>query len=486
MTEPLSIEQIARVIDGRLLYAPVHPVYATSFSIDTRTLRPGDLFIAIKGKRFNGNDFVEKAFEKGACCAIVSRSRWLKRSDSELGPGPLIAASDTTVALARLAQYWRGKLKAKVIAVTGSVGKTATRQMIYHVLSKAGDAHCSPLNYNNIYGLSLSILSARSRCQYLILELGMSAPGEIAQLASISRPDLGVVTNVARCHTEFFDSLEQIADAKAELFGAIPPNGAIFLNADDKMLVNRSGLARCRVVWFGLSTGEFRARGAKVLGEGGVGFYAVHEGQSFPLRIPLLGTHNVYNALAAVAVARYVGLSWETIANGLLDANPLPHRLNLVKVKKLGLRIIDDTYNASPAAMRAAIDTVFELRQAEKSSDPVILVLADMLELGRIGAEEHYKIGRYIQTKGVERLLVLGPLSKQIGRGAADAGMPRTRIEEFETFDELISAVGRIGRGAWVLVKGSRRWKLERVVQRLCMQQGNASVQEEIVKAHGY
>ena len=366
MTAPIQIQQLARVVDGQFMYPPLHPTYMTDFSIDTRTLKKGDVFVAIKGKHFNGNDFVEKAFLKGACCAIVSRVRWRRGSkrveSAEEGPGPLITVSDTTQALAKLGNFFRRKLRGKVIAVSGSLGKTATRELIYAVLSRAGKAYRSINNYNNIYGLPLSIFGAKADCEYLVLELGMSAKGEIAQLADICQPDIGVVTNVSTCHTEFFESLDDVADAKAELFAKVPTDGALFLNADDGRLQSRSHLAKCEVVGFGLSSGDFRAENVESKGEDGVAFDVAYCGESYSIRCPLFGAHNARNALAAVAVGKHLGMSWEAIADGLLTASPLPHRLNLVNSPDGRLRILDDSYNSSPAAVRAAIDTLLALR----------------------------------------------------------------------------------------------------------------------------
>ena len=261
--------------------------------------------------------------------------------------------SDTTRALVKMAETWRGKLTAKVIAVTGSVGKTAARELIYAVLNRAGNASRSINNYNNIFGLPLSILKTRRDCDYLVLELGMNAPGEIAELARICKPDLGVMTNVAVCHTEFFESLDALADAKAELFGLLPPEGALFINADDQKLKERSRLARCPVISFGLSSGDYKAKNVSVQGEDGVTFDSAHNDQCCSLRSPFLGTHNVYNALAAVAVGRHVGLSWEAIRDGLLEAVPLPHRLHLSTTPDGRFKVLDDSYNSSPMALRA-------------------------------------------------------------------------------------------------------------------------------------
>ncbi len=472
MTRPIQIQQLARVVDGQFMYPPLHPTYTTSFSIDTRTLKKGDVFVAVKGKHFNGNDFVEKAFLKGACCAIVSRVRWQRGSrrdeSAEEGPGPLITVSDTTQALAKLGNFFRRKLRANVIAVTGSLGKTAARELIYAVLRRAGKADRSINNYNNVYGLPLSIFKAKANCEYLILELGMSAKGEIAQLADICEPNIGVVTNVSTCHTEFFGSLDDVADAKAELFAKLPSDGALFLNADDGRLQSRSHLAKCEVVGFGLSGGDFRAENVKALGEDGIAFAVAHRGSSFSFRCPLLGTHNVKNALAAVAVGKHMGMSWQAVADGLLNTSPLPHRLNLVTSDDGRLKILDDSYNSSPAAVRAAVDALLELRSKVEPERPAILVLGDMLELGEIAESEHYKIGIFIGARAIDRLLLLGPLSEHIAKGARDSGMPSDRIQHSPSLFDLRKALDDIKGGAWVLIKGSRAWALDRLVHNLC------------------
>ncbi|RLC45353.1 MAG: hypothetical protein DRH70_07680 [Candidatus Coatesbacteria bacterium] len=472
MTAPVRIQQLARIVGGEMLYPPLHPVYATSFSIDTRTLKKGDVFVAVKGPHFNGNDFVEKAFLKGACCAIVSRLRWhlkaRREEETELGPGPLVAVSDTTQALAKLGAYFRRKLRAAVIAVTGSIGKTATRKMLASVLARAGKTCQSRSNYNNVYGVPLSIFEARPDCEYLVLELGMNAKGEIAQLADICQPDYGVVTNVSTCHTEFFESLDDVADAKAELFGRLPEDGAIFVNADDGRLVSRGHLARCKVVGFGFSAGEFRGNNLRSLGEHGTAFDVVYGGESHSFRCPLLGAHNVKNALAAIAVGRHLGMSWDAIAEGLAQTSPMPHRLDLLSSRDGRFRLLDDSYNSSPAAVRAAIDTLLVLRGDLDPTRPVILVLADMLELGRLSESEHYKVGVYIGSRPIDQLFLMGPLSQHIARGACDTGMAPERIHHCQSIYDLQVALDEVQGKAWVLVKGSRAWALDRLVERLC------------------
>ncbi|HUT03578.1 MAG TPA: UDP-N-acetylmuramoyl-tripeptide--D-alanyl-D-alanine ligase [bacterium] len=472
MTSPVQIQQLARIVGGQMLYPPLHPIYVTSFSIDTRTLKQGDVFVAIKGPHFNGNDFVEKAFLKGACCAIVSRLRWhlkAKRQEiAELGPGPLIAVSDTTQALAKLGTYFRRKLRAKVIAVTGSIGKTATREMLAAVLGRSGKTYQSRSNYNNVYGVPLSIFEARPDCEYLVVELGMNAKGEIAQLADICQPDYGVVTNVSTCHTEFFESLDDVADTKAELFEKLPEKGALFVNADDSRLESRTHLAKCKVVGFGLSAGEFRGDNLRSLGENGTAFEVFYGGESHSLRCPLLGAHNVKNALAAVAVGRHLGMSWDAIVAGLADTSSLPHRVNLVGSRDGRLRVLDDSYNSSPAAVRAAIDTLLVLRGDVDPARSVILVLGDMLELGRLSESEHYKVGVYVGSRPIDQLFLLGPLSKHTARGACDSGMAPERIHHCQSIYDLKSALDEVQDGAWVLVKGSRAWALDRLVDRLC------------------
>lgn len=481
MTAPIQIQQLTRIVKGQFMYPPLHPTYTTSFSIDTRSLKKGDVFIAIKGEHFNGNDFVEKAFLKEACCAIVSRLRWQRGSrrdeTPETGPGPLITVSDTTQALAQLGNFFRRKLQAKVIAVTGSLGKTTTRELIYGVLRGAGRTYRSIKNYNNIYGLPLSILRAKADCDYLVLELGMSAKGEIGQLADICEPDVGVVTNVSTSHTEFLGSLDDVADAKAELFPRIPRTGALFLNVDDRRLKSRSALAKCEVVGFGFSDCDFKAENVEALGEDGIRFDVVHRGESFSLRCPILGKHNAKNAVAAVAVGKHLGMSWEAIAEGLLDITPLPHRLNLVTSSDGRLRILDDSYNSSPAALRAAIDTLLDLRGGVEPEGPAILVLADMLELGQIAESEHYKIGVFIGSRAIDRLLLLGQLSQHIAKGARDSGMAPDRIQQSRSVFDLRDYLDDVERG-WVLIKGSRAWALDRLVHSLCEKSHQTSVSD--------
>lgn len=431
-------------------------VALSGVSTDTRRLGAGALFVALQGPNFDGHDFVAAASAGGAAAAMVSRS-----VDAAL---PTIEVDDTRLALGRLAAGWRARYRLPVVAVTGSNGKTTVKEMIAAILGRRGAVLVTEGNLNNDIGVPLTLLRLREEHRYAVIELGANHPGEIDYVARLTRPSVGVVTNAGRAHLEGFGSLEGVARAKGELFQALGQDGVAVLNADDRFAPLWSALIGARrTVRFGTVPA---AEVSVVAGSEHTEFgdevttrftLRIPEGE-LPVRLQLCGRHNVINACAAAAAALAVGADGEDIQQGLAGLQPVQGRLQL-KVAAPGQRILDDTYNANPASLRAALQ-VLAAAPGKK-----ILVLGDMGELGGGTEEMHGEMGEAARVAGVEHLFAVGPLTRftaaRYGAGA----------RHFPDQAALIAALqAMLAEGAppaTVLVKGSRRMRMERVVAAL-------------------
>jgi UDP-N-acetylmuramoyl-tripeptide--D-alanyl-D-alanine ligase len=420
-------------------------------SIDSRTLRAGELFFAIRGPRLDGHEFVAEAARRGAAAAVVHR-------DLAAPAGlPLLRVDDTTAALGRLGHEARVRAGLPVVAITGSTGKTTTKDMAAALLQARGPVLKTEGNLNNQWGVPLTLLRLHERHSAAVLELGMSAAGELRALAQLARPDVAVITRVASVHLEFFPSLEAIADAKAEILEGLGPGGTAVLNGDDPLLRERGRRHAGRVVWFGrdrrfeVSAESWRGSAA------GMRFDLVIEGRRHDVALPLVGAHFVANFLAAAAAAWSLGLAPEAMAEAALELRPAEHRGALRRLGS-GVLLLDDCYNSNPVALAAAVAALQLARGARR-----VGFLGDMLELGPSGPSLHREAGG--QMAGQLDLLVgVGPLAQQLVEGAAG----RTRTRHFPDAEAAVAALGElVGAGDAVLVKGSRGVHLERLVDAL-------------------
>ena len=443
MTMPLS--EAADLLEGRLTGAD--RVFH-GLSTDTRTLQPGNLFVALRGPRFDGHDFAAGALAQGAAGVLADRALEAL--------SPLIRVADTHAALGTLAAAWRQRFDLPVIAVTGSNGKTTVKNLLAAILATRGQALATEGNFNNLIGVPLMLARLQPEHGAAVFELGANRPGEIARLAAWVRPTVGVITNAGPAHLEGFGSIEGVARAKGELFAALGPEGVAVINADDPQAEGWRRLAAGRrQLTFGLERpAEVRADWAPE--GGGTRIELQTPAGSQTLRLAFSGRHNVMNALAAAAAALAIGMPLAQIAAGLEAARPAPGRLRLCPGRR-GAMVIDDTYNANPASVEAALEVLSGLPGEHW------LALGDMGELGDAAAELHARIGRAARASGVRRLWAAGPLAAQaaeaFGRGA----------ECFEDAAALAGALGDAAReGVVVLVKGSRAARMERVVAALC------------------
>jgi len=465
---------LADVIEGLTGDRPerlVQPVSGTV--IDSRRCRPGALFVALEGERADGHDFVADAFSRGAVAAIVERdvgvsATTLDLTDpAQMWPAdwslPLVLKVDDSLqAIQRAAGFWRRQHRVRVVGITGSVGKTTTKELAAAVLARRYAMLKSEASYNNEIGLPLTLLHLTDRHERVVLEMGMYDVGEIADLARIAQPHVGVVTIIGPVHLERAGTLERIVQAKTELVEALPsaPEGVAILNYDDERVRGMAQATQARVFYYGLSPeADLWADGIEGLGLEGIRFRLHYGDETLYVKIPLLGRHSVHTALRAAAVGLVEGLTWQEIIEGLRGPSA---QLRLVAVPgPEGATILDDTYNASPASTIAALNLLEELDGRK------IAVLGDMLELGNYEHEGHVKVGmRALEVADV--LIAVGPRGRIIGQTARRWGMPSDRVHIVEDNAEAIALLNQMVTGDDViLVKGSRAMKMEDIVSEL-------------------
>ena len=423
------------------------------YSIDSRTIRPGELFFAVKGERFDGHDFVAAALEKGALAAVVRKDQLHRFS----GNASLLAVDDTLTALQTLATAVRKLWGKSLIGVTGSAGKTTTKEAIAHVLASKFRVLKSEGNFNNHFGLPLMLLKLEPEHDLAVIEMGMSHSGEIRALAKIAHPDLGVVTNVAPVHLEFFDSLAGIARAKYELIESLPSSGTAVLNADDEYVSQFGRDFKGKVIMYGTTIGaDVRAENVHSKGAEGSEFDIVVAGTREYARLPLIGDHSVLNALAAVSVSIASGIKVSESVAALSTLKPADKRGQVLQLGNI--TVINDCYNSNPKALSAMVDALSAMNAGRR-----IVVAGEMLELGPAGADMHRESGRHISEKKIDLLIGVRGLAQALVDGAKQSG---TRAEFVTTPEEAGEWLARETRdGDVVLLKASRGVKLERALE---------------------
>ena len=448
------MQEIIRATRGALVSGDLG-VLVTGVSIDSRTLAVGEAFFAIKGHRLDGHDYLGDAAARGAGCLIVHAL-----PDDVPAGVPLVMVEDTTKALGRLAAWHRSRFDIPVVAITGSNGKTTTKEMVAGVLGTRWRTHRPRSSFNNQWGLPLTLFALGPEHEAVVLEIGANQPGEIAYLAEIARPTVSVVTIVTAQHTEFFRSIDGVRDEKAALVRAVGAEAFAVLNADDPRVLGMARDTSATVVTYGrAATARVRAT-AEHDTEAGVEFTLEVDGGRQAVSLAFAGRHNVVNALAASAVGVALGFPLDKIAGGLAAARPVAGRC--VWKSAGGVRILDDTYNANPVSVAAALDIV----AAQRGTSRFVVVLGDMLELGTITDEAHREVGRRIAAAAPAHFLGVGrhaALAVEAARAAGVADAKATATFE-DTMAELLK---RVVPGDLVLVKGSRGLRMERVVDAL-------------------
>jgi UDP-N-acetylmuramoyl-tripeptide--D-alanyl-D-alanine ligase len=447
----LALWRVAEFMNGSGDYRT--DAEALGYSIDSRTVQPGDLFFAVRGERLDGHDYVEAALERGAVAAVVAKDHrqiFAQRNK-------LIVVDDTLAALQRLAAMVRCVWGHAVVGVTGSAGKTTTKECIAHVLSAKYKVLKSEGNLNNHFGMPLQLLKLQPEHQIAVIEMGMSHTGEIAALAKLAQPNTGVVTMVAPVHLEFFDSIKGIARAKYELIEHLPRGGCAVLNADDEYVSQFGRDFHGTVLMFGVRhAADLRAEHVEMLGSEGSKFDLYYRDQRVPSVMPLIGEHNVYNALAAVAVGLHHGVPLRDAVDALKTLQASDKRGQVVEIA--GATVINDCYNSNPKALNAMVNAL-----AKMPARRHIVVAGEMLELGSDGERLHRECGQHLASRA-EILLGVRGLAKTMVEAASDLGVRAEFVASTEEAGEWLAKNVRSGDA--VLLKASRGVKLERAIEK--------------------
>lgn len=467
--------RIADVIEALSGYRPAWASQViTEAVIDSRQAIPGCLFVALPGQQLDGHDFIGEAFERGAHLAFMQRDVGEGYRVLDLRPGAqqdlstpyevpfCLRVEDTLAALQQVARFWRRKLNVRVVGITGSVGKSTTKEVTAEVLSQRFRTLKNPGNLNNEIGLPLTLLSLSEGHERAVLEMGFYVPGEIAFLCDIALPQVGVVTNIGTVHAERAGSQEMIAKGKAELVQALPPapEGVAILNYDDPWVRPMAELTQARVLYYGLDPqAHIWADEIEGLGLEGIRFRLHYQREILHLRLPLIGRHSVQTALRAAAVGLVEGLTWQEIVAGLRSHHA---QLRLVAVRsESGALLLDDTYNASPESTLAALNLLAELEGRK------VAVLGDMLELGRYERQGHEMVGLRA-AEVADALVTFGERAHLIAQAARGAGMPSSAVHEFDDLSSVVNWLkANIGLGDVVLVKGSHGMRMDRIIAAL-------------------
>ena len=459
-----TIDHILSATGGQLLYGSSQDSFA-GIGIDSRIISRDDLFVAIRGARYDGHQFIPAILDQGIRGVVIEAAarETVDHEALKAAQAACVMVTDTTRALGLLASFQRCSARIPVVAITGSNGKTTTRQMASGVAATRFNTLSTQGNLNNEIGLPLTLFNLTTAHQAAVLELGMNHPGEIDRLAAICRPTIGVITNVGPAHLEFLGSLEAVAQAKAELIDHIDPQGILILNADDPLVVAMAQKAGGRKVLLYGTDARSRVRAAKIRDTAdGQCFNLLAADKLVEIQLQARGRFMVSNALAAAGIGMALGIDIQDIKSGLETFEQIKGRMSIIRTGN-DVGLIDDTYNANPASMKAAIESLATI----KGDGPGIVIVGDMLELGLQASEFHQQVGRQAAGIGPARLYACGRHAGDVVNGALEAGMDAAKIfsgsqEEIagDLFDHLVP-------GTWILVKGSRGMAMERVVQKI-------------------
>jgi len=454
----MSLGEIAGILDAA---SAAPEIVARGYSIDSRTINPGELFFAISGKNFDGHDFVSTALLRGATGAVVGRG--FAAGNPAIAP-KLLAVADPALAFRTLATAVRKRWGKPLVAITGSAGKSTTKEMLAAILAKRYAVHRTPGNLNNEFGLPLTLLALQPDHDNAVVELAMSSAGEIARLTRIAEPNVGVVTNVAPVHLEFFDSVESIARAKRELIENLRAGSTAVLNNDDHRVKRFQQGFPGRVVTFGFEPGAtFRASDLRTKNETMTEFMVSGDGIGERFELPLPGRHNVLNALAAIASASLFKVEAAEMREALAQYQTLRQRSEIITLPD-GITVLNDSYNSNPLAMEKMLETIAAWPGAKRR----IVVAGEMLELGPTSPELHKEVGRKCAEAGIAWLLAVRGDAKFFADGARERGFPEERALFFETAAQAGEhCLTLVQSGDLVLVKGSRGVHLEKVVEML-------------------
>jgi UDP-N-acetylmuramoyl-tripeptide--D-alanyl-D-alanine ligase len=467
--EPMfTIDQVIKAVGGVLIAGSANNNIC-GVATDSRQVGKGNIFIALRGENFDGHNFVQKAVEKGAASIIISNEALpdLEKMDKNVS---IIKVADTLEALGDLAHSYRQRFSFPVIGITGSSGKTTTKEMLASITELAKNTLKTQGNLNNLIGLPQTLFRMRGEHELAILEMGTNTRGEIKRLTRIARPTIGLITNIGPAHLAGFGSVSVVAQEKGDLFLNMSQAGIAVVNIDDEALKIIAERWNGRRVNFSMSpNADITVNNIEKNGARGICFNLTIDGISQKVKMKIVGIHHVYNAMAAAALAWAVGIEPQMIKEGLEAFSPVGGRMEMIKLQN-GAYVIDDSYNANPASVREALLTLKDL----KNSHSGYVFLGDMLELGDAAEEMHRKIGMILGTIGVNAVFLQGEYSAITAAAAKDGGMPQENIFMMEDYKESIAYLKKyLKKGDWVLVKGSRRMKMEMIVAQICAEFGS-------------
>lgn len=451
------MSELIEATKGEFILGSPHTV-VTNISTDSRTARKGDFFFAIVGKNFDGHDYLKEVIKKQAAGLVVSKKDLDLGQD--LGGFPsVVIVEDTTKALGDLAGYYRRKFNLKVIGITGSNGKTTTKQILSSILNQVAPCLSSEKNFNNQLGVPFTLFGLTGKHRFAVVEMGTSFPGEITRLSDIGAPDLGIVTNIGFSHLENFKDLNGVYQEKIQLLRALPADGFGIVNADDTYLKNVSkDLKDGKITTFGIDSKADVTASEIKLWPDLPSFTLTAQGKSFPVQLPVYGRFNIYNALAAAATALKLNVNLDTIKKGIETFKPVGMRMETFDLMS-GAVIVNDAYNANPSSMRESILSFIQTFPDKER----IVVLGDMLELGDVSEAEHTRLGEFLESLPLSRIFLYGPRIKAAAEKLGDSA-----IDYFDDKDELATSLkGVISQDTVILFKASRGMKLEEVIEKV-------------------
>lgn len=458
----ITAREIIASINGTLISGKEQVAFS-GISTDSRTAGAGELFWALKGDRFDGHDFVQRAVQQGAAGVVVQKDCTLEISHP--GDPVVIAVDDSLEAFGDLAGWWRHQHNVRVAGITGSAGKTTTKEMTAGILEIGHRTLVTQGNFNNLIGLPKTLFNLETGHWNAVLEMGMNRPGEIARLTEIADPDVGMITNVGMAHLEGLGDIHGVARAKTELLEKISTRGQIILNGDDQLLMETAAPFKRDIVTFGFDEkNNIRAAEIQNLGREGIAFHLQHEGDSWPIRLGVPGLQNVSNALAAAAVCLCLNEPPEHIVQGLAHFTGVSKRFALVSLPG-DVMLVDDTYNANPSSLKAAIESVEALANG---SDRIIVGLGEMMELGDATIDAHQQAGRMVAKLGARHFVAIGEHAGDMVTGAVESGMNRNKAEAVESHKEMAEIIkSKMRQGDLIFLKGSNKINLGKVVDSL-------------------
>lgn len=468
MNGSFFLQDILDATGGRLIRGNLDTVFE-GISIDSRTIKRGELFIALRGVRFDGHQFVSEAMERGAEGAIFEGEPLGTEAPFDPMEKPIIAVEDTLRALGDIAHCWREKHSIPLVAVVGSNGKTTTKEIIATLLEGSFRVLKTLGNRNNLVGLPLTLLDLSPEHTIAVVEMGMNVRGEIERMTEIANPDVGLITNISEAHLEGLGTFEELVKAKGELWDTMRPNGVIVVNQDDANVLKCANGYPGKRVTFGVEVpSDVMAQGICIEGGKDVRFTLTVRGEEAEVNFPMMGISSVYNALAATAVASIYGVRLREIKERLEGFKPFSMRMEIIRLNN-GATIINDAYNANPRSMELALKALSQVKEAERG----IAVLGDMLELGQFSEEAHAGVGEKVASFGVDLLFTLGERAQTIAGRARQAGLDEGRVVVSMDHRDLLHKLKKtIKRGDWILVKGSRSMSMEKIVLGLMGEEG--------------